>query len=290
MLDPDPRGDDQPVRGDRQRVGHDNRPGAVEVDPAHRGGGHDLRLLSAMRAGQLELKGHRPGGGEHAGVGLEYDVMRCGDRKDRIDTIPISACHPAMRNAKRLEVGRDAGHVIETRWAERDATGADVDGLSGVGLQLFPCLEGRGHQSRVGRVRVGVPGNSRRTMRAAAIVTEGELLDQEHWLAPSSQTISGGRTDGPRTNDRVPGFDALHTIELDGSGAQAENMPEKPCCQLTRGSPGRLPLPGRQVVDPALAVLSGGRYLPAGAGPAAATEDSHAGWTARQMPDGGPWH
>src|SRR5271157_4429853 len=85
-------------------------------------------------------------------------------------------------------------------------------------------------------------------------------------------------------------FFALHTIELDASRGQGENTPEKPCCQLTRGSPGRLPLPGRQVVDPALAVLSGGRYLPAGAGPAAATEDSHAGWTAGQMPDGGPWH
>jgi len=83
---------------------------------------------------------------------------------------------------------------------------------------------------------------------------------------------------------------ALHTIELDGSGAQAENMPEKPCCQLTRGSPGRLPLLDRQVVDPALAVLSGGRYLLAGAGLAAATEDSNAGGTAGQIPDGGPWH
>ena len=173
-------------------------------------------------AGQLELKGHRPGGGEHAGVGLEYDIMRCGDRKDWIDAIPIGACHPAMRNANRLEVCRDAGHVIETRGAERDATGADVDGLSGVGLQLFPCLEGRGHQSRVGRVSVGVPGDSRRAVRAAAIMTEGELFDQEHWLAPPGQTIGGGRTHGPRTNDHVPGGDALHAIEFEGSGAQAE--------------------------------------------------------------------
>ncbi len=139
-----------------------------------------------MCAGPLELKGHRPGGGKHAGVGLEYDIMRCGHRKDRMGAIPIGACHPAMRNANRLEVRRDASYVIETRRAERDATGTDVDRLSGIGLQLFPCLEGRGHQSRVDRVRVGVPGNSRRAMRAAAIVTERELLDQKHWLAPPS--------------------------------------------------------------------------------------------------------
>ena len=148
--------------------------------------------------------------------------MRCGNSKDRIDAIPISACHPAMRNANRLEVCRDAGHVIETRGAERDATGADVDGLSGVGLQLFPCLEGRGHQSRVGRVSVGVPGDSRRPMRAAAIVTQRELFNQEHRLAPPGQTIGGGRTHGPRTDDHVPGGDALHAIELEGAGAQAK--------------------------------------------------------------------
>ena len=62
----------------------------------------------------------------------------------------------------------------------------------------------------------------RRAVRAAAIMTEGELFDQEHRLAPPGQTIGGGRTHGPRTNDHVPGGDALHAIEFEGSGAQAE--------------------------------------------------------------------
>ena len=82
-------------------------------------------------------------------------------------------------------------------------------------------------------------------MRAAAIVTEWELLDQQHGLGLTGQMIGGSRAHCPRADNHVPGFDVLHVIELGECQTHAESSSGKSSGQLSRWSPGRLPLRSR---------------------------------------------
>ena len=88
---------------------------ALEVDLPHRVFVEHLGPLAAMRPGQLDLEGHGPGGGEHAGVGLEDDVVSRGHGEARVGPVPLGARHPPVGDSDLLEAGGDLGHVVDAR-------------------------------------------------------------------------------------------------------------------------------------------------------------------------------
>src|SRR5581483_10725853 len=106
--------------------------------------------------------------------------------------------------------GGDATDVIDPGRVEAHAAGADIDRLARVGLERAPEAEGVEHPPGVAEVGVRVPGDPRRPVRAAAVVAEPELLDQQHRLAPPGQVIRRRRADGAGAEDDEGGVEGIH--------------------------------------------------------------------------------
>ncbi len=119
-----------------------------------------------------------------------------------------------MGNTQLLEVGGDPGRVIDARRRERDAAGPEENSLAGVGLELPPGAEGRGHEPGIRRVCVRVPRDPRGSVRAAAVVTERKLLDQKNRLAPPREMICRRRAHRAGTDDHVLGVKVIHRVCL----------------------------------------------------------------------------
>ena len=69
-------------------------------------------------------------------------------------------------------------------------------------------------------------------MRAAAIVSQRESLEEQDGLASPGQVVGRGRAHGPRTQDDMLGFDALHDGKLDGPGDTLGRMPGRDAPRL----------------------------------------------------------
>ena len=64
-------------------------------------------------------------------------------------------------------------------------------------------------------------GDPAGTVRAAPVVTEWELLDQQHGLAPTGQVIGRGRSHGPRADDHV--LRSMRCMGMNSPGAAPIN-------------------------------------------------------------------
>ena len=175
---------------------------AVEIDPSNRGLLENAGCVAAVAPGQLDHERDGAGGRKHAGVGLEHDVVIVGQRVGCV-TLRSSALPDdrqwGIPSSSRLAATR--ADVIDARRRERDAAGPEEDGLAGVGLQLSPGAEGRGHEPGVRRVCVRVPRDPRGSVRAAAVVTQRKLLDQKNRLAAPGEMICRRRAHRAGTDD-----------------------------------------------------------------------------------------
>ena len=186
-------------------VGDERRAIAVEVDPPDRATARGPRV-DRRRAGGPARPGRRRAraAASMPASGSKTTSSVVGEPEGRRAPGSSSAPgHPPVGDADRGQAGGDPVDVIDARRAERDAAGPEVERLAGVGLQLSPGAEGVEHQPGVGRVGVGMPGDPGRAVRAAPVVAEGELLDQEDRLAAPGQVVGGGRAHRPGAEDDV---------------------------------------------------------------------------------------
>ena len=142
---------------------------------------------AAVQPGELELHGDRARGGEQAGIRLEDDVLIVGEGEDRLPLVELPARTVPVRDPQLLQAGRDPRRIVDARGREGDSTGADIERLARVGLELPPGAECRRHQPGVSGIGIRVPRDPRRAVRAAPAVAELELLDQDDRLAPSAR-------------------------------------------------------------------------------------------------------
>ncbi len=209
-ADPGPGRDDHPVSREPGRFGHDDRPAALQINPPDRGLFDHLQAITAVMAGQPDLQCQSARRGQHAGVRLEDHVVIVRQEERRVTLTPGPTRPPPVRNAQVGEIGRDLSHVIDAGRRERNATGAYVQSLAGIGLELSPGAKGFGHQPGVCRLRVGMPRDPGGTMRAATSVPEPELVDEYHPLAAPCEMIGGRRAHRSGADDHEPGVDRFH--------------------------------------------------------------------------------
>ncbi len=199
------------LRGDLDAV-------AVRSDPRRGCALADLRAIAAGHGGQ---RGDAAVGVEQRGVGLvEADGLRrqvelreaLGDRL-AVERFEWHA-HGRQRRAQRREP-RLAGRT------ELEAAGREQQTLAGLRLQRAPERQRGPRQLDILRLRVGQPEDPRAAVRAAALVPERELLEQQDAPAVSGQVV--GRRAAHHTgadHDRVVGVgvQVAHSLVSNADG------------------------------------------------------------------------
>ncbi len=82
--------------------------------------------------------------------------------------------------------------------------------FSRIGFQLLPGAKRFDHQSSVREIRIGMPRDSCRPVRAAAFVSDFELFDERDRLSALRQLTGRRRAHRPRAEDQVFGVLVFH--------------------------------------------------------------------------------
>ena len=185
-------------------VGDDDRLIVIELDS------RDRRLLdhpgplAAERPRQLELQGDGPRGPQHAGVGLEDDVVR--SRATRTRDGARSTLAPTRASAaRRVPSGwrrrgrRNRLPAAKTRRRRCGRTSVSPASAS----SSRQARNAAGISRAYARIGIRMPRDPRRPVRAPAIVPQRELLDHEHRLAAPRQLIGRGRTHRAGADDHM---------------------------------------------------------------------------------------
>ena len=171
----------------------------------------DHRILAAVMPSQGDLGFEDSPGGEHPGVGLENDIGVVRDPEGGDRPPQFAPRHPPVRNPHRVEILGHGGHIIDARGADRDPSGPQKEGLSGVGFEFTPRAERLGHDPGVKGIGIGVPGDPGRPVRASPVMSEPELLDEDDRLTPLGQVISGGGPNSPRSENDMASVPSFHS-------------------------------------------------------------------------------
>ena len=185
----DHHGADPVVAG---RVVHE-QPVGHRLDPGDR---RVLAELGTTADGEVEQGGHGEVGVQVAGVGVEAGVAVEGDPR------------PAFGDGcRRQQAGLDAlgpqggVHLLLAAGARIETTRLGAQGHPRLVLEPLPLLAGAAGEGDVERVGVGTAVDPRGAVRAAAVVADGVLLEQEHGVAPrrSSRAAAAPVSPAPMT-------------------------------------------------------------------------------------------
>ena len=155
-----------------------------------------LAELGTALDGEVEQRGHGKVGIEVTGAGVEADLAVERDAR------------PALGDRSRGEqggldtLGTHGGvHLLLAAGAGVETTGLRAEADPGLVLEPIPLVGGASGEGDVDGVGVGPSVDAGGPVRAAPLVSDGELLEEEHGVATGGELAGRGRAGEPGADD-----------------------------------------------------------------------------------------